>query len=144
MAIQYLLVPVDEYGEVKVEVAPTDKPLAFEDLGIVEDAAQSQQGEDLELKEKGEAVIVEASLAFEKMVDTIRTLACGFHKKLHNMDFVARPNETTIEFGLTLKAEAGVVVARAGVEPAFTVKLCWKTPDAKETSDAEKASDAKE
>lgn len=144
MTIQYLLVPVDEYGTVKIEVAPTDKVLAFEDLGIVEDEIRSQQGEDLALTEKAEVVIVEAGLAFDKMVDTIKTLACGFHKRLHNIDFVARPTETTIEFGLTLKAEAGVVVARAGIEPAFTVKLSWKTPDSKEASDVENASDAKE
>jgi hypothetical protein len=35
------------------------------------------------------------------------------------------PDELSVEFGLTLTAEAGVVVAKGGAEVHFTVSLAW-------------------
>jgi hypothetical protein len=34
-----------------------------------------------------------------------------------------------VEFGVTLDAEAGAIIARTGVSGHFTVKLSWKTPE---------------
>jgi hypothetical protein len=39
------------------------------------------------------------------------------------------PNEVTLEFGLVLGAEQGIVVAKASGEVHFTVTLAWKKPD---------------
>jgi len=40
-----------------------------------------------------------------------------------------RPVETEIEMGLTLSADAGVVVAKVGSEAHLKVKLVWKSID---------------
>jgi hypothetical protein len=39
------------------------------------------------------------------------------------------PDEVTVEFGLTLTAETGVVVAKGGAEVHFTVTLAWARGD---------------
>jgi hypothetical protein len=39
------------------------------------------------------------------------------------------PNEASIEFGLKLQAQAGVVIAKATTDAHFVVKLVWKNPD---------------
>jgi hypothetical protein len=42
-----------------------------------------------------------------------------------------RPNEVEVEFGLKLDAEAGALIAKAGIEASVNVKLTWKGGDAK-------------
>ncbi|MCX5562888.1 CU044_2847 family protein [Streptomyces sp. NBC_00038] len=39
------------------------------------------------------------------------------------------PGSVTVEFGITLSAEAGVVVARGSTEAHFTVSMQWANPD---------------
>ncbi|MFD0314159.1 CU044_2847 family protein [Streptomyces flavalbus] len=39
------------------------------------------------------------------------------------------PGTVTVEFGVTLSAEAGVVVARAASEAHFSVTMEWTNPD---------------
>ncbi|MGP4010456.1 CU044_2847 family protein [Streptomyces sp. 4N124] len=39
------------------------------------------------------------------------------------------PGSVTVEFGITLSAEAGVVVARGSTEAHFTVTMEWPNPD---------------
>lgn len=39
------------------------------------------------------------------------------------------PDEVTVEFGIKLGAETGIVVAKGSTEVHFTVTLCWKRPD---------------
>jgi hypothetical protein len=43
-------------------------------------------------------------------------------------EMLPAPHELSIEFGVRLSAEAGVVVAKAGGEANFTVRLCWTRP----------------
>ncbi|MEU3250297.1 CU044_2847 family protein [Streptomyces sp. NPDC006997] len=42
------------------------------------------------------------------------------------------PGAVTVEFGITLSAEAGVVVARASSEAHFSVTMEWTNPDGPE------------
>ncbi|MEE1751179.1 CU044_2847 family protein [Streptomyces sp. SP18CS02] len=39
------------------------------------------------------------------------------------------PGSVTVEFGITLSAEAGVVVARGSTEAHFTVSMQWTHPE---------------
>jgi hypothetical protein len=39
------------------------------------------------------------------------------------------PDEVVVEFGLTLGAETGVVVAKGSSEVHFTVSLTWRPPE---------------
>jgi hypothetical protein len=43
-------------------------------------------------------------------------------------EMMPAPHEMSIEFGVRLSAEAGVVVAKAGGEANFTVRLSWTRP----------------
>lgn len=43
-------------------------------------------------------------------------------------EMLPAPHELSIEFGVRLSAEAGVVVAKAGGEANFTVRLSWTRP----------------
>ncbi|HUV91103.1 MAG TPA: CU044_2847 family protein [Anaerolineae bacterium] len=67
------------------------------------------------------------TLEFDKMMGTVRTAALGFRDGLNKLEKKTRPDEATLEFGLTLGGEAGVaVVAKATGEFAFKVSLTWK------------------
>ena len=68
------------------------------------------------------------SLEFDKIMGTVRTAALGFRDGLSKLEKKTRPDEATLEFGLTLGGEAGVaVVAKATGEVAFKVSLTWKS-----------------
>ena len=42
------------------------------------------------------------------------------------MPAMERPTTVELEFGIKLDAEAGALVARAGAEASFNVKLIWQ------------------
>lgn len=44
-------------------------------------------------------------------------------------DLPRPPGSVTVEFGITLSAEAGVVVARGSAEAHFTVSMHWSNQD---------------
>ncbi len=44
------------------------------------------------------------------------------------LDLARPPSAVTVEFGITLSAEAGVVVARGSTEAHFTVTMEWPAP----------------
>jgi len=133
MTIKYLKVPVGEHGAIKIEIEPTDDTGGFEELGIDESkfAAAAVGGfEDLGLREgvrkTTQAVTAEALYAFDKMSDTIHTLAYGLWERIEQLEEKAQPDEVSVELGLSLKADAGVVVAQVGTDANFKVKLTWK------------------
>ncbi len=37
------------------------------------------------------------------------------------------PDETTVEFGLKMAGETGMIIARGAMEVNFTVSLSWKS-----------------
>jgi lipid-binding SYLF domain-containing protein len=53
--------------------------------------------------------------ALQSVIDTARGLAIA-------------PESVTVEFGITVVAGAGVVVARAATEASFTVTVTWANP----------------
>lgn len=61
--------------------------------------------------------------AIEAAMDTIHAMA---DRVCHAVDAMARhPDEVEVEFGITLDAEAGALIARTSVEAALTVKVKW-------------------
>jgi hypothetical protein len=102
----YLMeVPVESGGRLVVEVADDDLP------GSLELAARGP----------GE-VVARASESLEAALDSLRPVVRTVREKLGEMS----PDETTVEFGLVLGGETGIVVAKGTAEVHFTVTLSWK------------------
>ncbi|MFJ8045894.1 CU044_2847 family protein [Kitasatospora sp. NPDC096147] len=69
--------------------------------------------------------VIRASRTFGEMVDGIRPIADSFVGRLSGL--VHRPDEITLEFGVSLSAEAGVVIASTATEANFSVTLTWNS-----------------
>ena len=96
--------PLARGGTVRVEV---------EEVGI---ARAGRAGE----------VVAVAQQTLEKALDPIRPIAEGILAKLH--DLAETPDRVSVEFGVKLSAEVGVIVARGTAEANFTVQLEWHRP----------------
>ena len=126
--IKYLQVPVGKHGTINVEIKPTEDSSGFEELGISKDVSATTTGfeEDLGLEEVAQTVTARATKAFEKMTETIHALAYGFRERMDQLEEKVRPDEVSVEFGLSLKADAGVVIAQAGADASFKITVAWK------------------
>ena len=110
----YAEVVVGDHGTIYVEVAPAVKE------GWQEAGRLTEMGEKL-------------TLEFDKVMGTVRSAALGFRDGLSKLEKKARPDEATLEFGLTVGGEAGVAVAaKATGEAAFKVSLTWKNSEDKD------------
>jgi len=86
----------------------------------------------LEMAEKeGESGLVKAARglpeesteSFESAINSLSPIANAIISKLTRVS--NPPDEAVVEFGLTLKADAGVVITRIGTEADFNVRLKW-------------------
>lgn len=130
--IKYLQVPIGKYGSITVEIEPTSDTSGFEELGIQKVKPEpSSSFEELGAKERvrkaAQTVTVEATNAFDKMSETIQVVVYGFRDRMSQIEQAVQPDEASVEFGLALKADAGVVVAQAGADASFKIKLIWKS-----------------
>jgi len=73
--------------------------------------------------------IEKAKQTFETALDKIKPTANAVIAKLR--DLYEAPDEVTVEFGLKLSAEAGIVLAAAGIEANYKVMLTWKKQEKK-------------
>jgi hypothetical protein len=102
----YLMeVPVEAGGRLVVEVSEDDLP------GSLELAARGP----------GE-VVARAGQSLEGALDSLRPVVRTVREKLAEMS----PDETTVEFGLLIGGETGIVVAKGTAEVHFTVTMSWK------------------
>lgn len=69
-------------------------------------------------------VVARAQQSFEQSLDKVRPAAAAIIKKLRGLS--DPPDEIEVEFGLKLSAEAGAIIAAAGIEANYTVTLKWK------------------
>ncbi len=70
--------------------------------------------------------IARSQRAVEQSMDTIRFMA---HKVQATIDNITDPPQhIEITFGITFNAEAGAVLAKAGMECSINVKLAWGRP----------------
>ena len=98
--------PLEDGGSIWVEVEEPDPP------GGVVRAANPRE------------MMAKAGQTFEEALDKIKPAADVLVAKLRGLS--DPPDEMAVQFGLKLSAEAGAVVASAGVEANYTVTLTWK------------------
>ncbi len=65
----------------------------------------------------------EATQSFEAAISSLSPIANTIVSKLISIS--NPPDEAAVEFGLTLKADAGVVITKVGTEANFKVNLKW-------------------
>jgi len=107
---QWIEFPLEDGGSVTVEV---DVP---ERVGMVRAG-------------RGEEVPQRAQQTFESALDKVRPAAQAIIQKLRALH--DPPDEIGVEFGLKMNAEAGAVIAAAGVEANYKVTLKWKREEKK-------------
>jgi hypothetical protein len=104
----YLIeVPVEGGGCLLVQVSDAELPGALE-------LASARPGE----------VVARARKSLEQALDQIKPAVRAVFDGLVAMS----PDEMSVEFGLTLGAETGLVVAKGTSEMHFAVTLGWKRP----------------
>ncbi|MCX4529129.1 MULTISPECIES: CU044_2847 family protein [unclassified Streptomyces] len=74
---------------------------------------------------RGGRSVTRASRTFGEMVDSVRPVADGFVGRLSGL--VHPPDEITLEFGLSLSAEADIVIASTATQANFSVTLTWNS-----------------
>jgi hypothetical protein len=105
----YLIeIPVEGGGQLLVQARDDDLP---GDL----DLAAPRPGE----------IVAHASKSLETALDQVRPAVNAVVAWLKLMS----PDEVSVEFGIVLGAETGVVVAKGTGEVHFTVNLSWKGSD---------------
>ncbi|UQX00060.1 CU044_2847 family protein [Streptomyces sp. RerS4] len=107
------------------EVRTVEVPLGDGTDGVVR--VQIREVDDsLARVGRGNGAVARASRSFGEMVDGIRPVADGFVSRLSGL--VHRPDEITLEFGVSLSAEADVVIASTATAANFAVTLTWNAP----------------
>lgn len=76
------------------------------------------------LDDKAEEVIYSLQMKFEDALDVVNYSARAFAKKIRSLPEI--PDEMELTFGLKAIGKGALVVAQAGVEANFNVKLVWK------------------
>lgn len=103
----YLIeVPVAGGGQLVVQASDADLP-----AGLV---LAARPGE----------IATRASQTLEQALDQLKPAVAAIRDRLAAM----APDQVTVEFGIVLGAETGVVVAKGSTEVHFTVSLSWQRP----------------
>ncbi len=68
-------------------------------------------------------VVARASRSLDDMLQGLRPVAESFVQQFREM--TRAPNEIRVEFGVTLSAQADVVIASTATEATFSVSLTW-------------------
>lgn len=71
--------------------------------------------------------VARAARSFEEMLDGVRAVAESCVKRFSEMEVA--PSEVNVELGITLSAEADVVIASTSTEANISVSLTWKSKD---------------
>jgi hypothetical protein len=71
----------------------------------------------------GRGLSDEATQSFESAINSLSPIANTIVSKLINI--ATPPDEATVEFGLTLKADTGVVITKVGALANFKINLKW-------------------
>lgn len=127
--IKYVETIANDDDILVIEIDPAVELHGLEELGAdpAELDASGAQIEELGLDEAAQqalrAVTVRADQAFNRVLLTVQAVSTGFHACMRAI----QPDEGTIEFGLCIKADAGVVVTKAGGEASFKVSLTWRS-----------------
>ncbi|WP_405849108.1 CU044_2847 family protein [Streptomyces sp. NBC_01518] len=77
---------------------------------------------------RGGRSIARAERSLGQMLDTVRPVAESFVGRFRGL--ANAPDEITLEFGVSLSAEADVVIASTATAANFSVSLTWNRSDA--------------
>jgi hypothetical protein len=97
-------------------------PLEDGDSILVE--VETDEPEGMVPAARGDKVPEKARQTFEAALDKVKPVASAVITKLRALHDV--PDEIAVEFGLKMNAEAGAIVAAAGMEANYKVTLKWK------------------
>ncbi|WP_405719716.1 hypothetical protein OG607_05940 [Streptomyces sp. NBC_01537] len=78
---------------------------------------------------RGGRSIARAERSLGQMLDTVRPVAESFVGRFKGL--AHPPDEITLEFGVSLSAEADVVIASTATAANFSVSLTWNRSDAR-------------
>ncbi|MET8225108.1 CU044_2847 family protein [Streptomyces sp. NPDC005301] len=76
--------------------------------------------------------VARAERSLGEMLDTVRPVADSFVGRFR--DLADAPDEITLEFGVSLSAEADVVIASTATQANFSVTLTWNRGDARDAA----------
>ena len=96
-------------------------PLEGGGVLLVQPASMDAGQGDLGLASPVDERVKKAKETLESALDQVAPALKSVASRLRDMS----PDNLTVEFGLTLTAEAGVVVAKGSTEVHFTVTLAW-------------------
>jgi len=91
---------------------------------IIEVESLESESGMIEAASPGE-IVKKAKLTFENSLEKIQPALLSVVEKIRNLNFSQKPKEIEILFGLKLTATSGAVIAAAGAEANFEVKLTW-------------------
>jgi len=80
---------------------------------------------------RGGRTVARAERTLGQMLDTVRPVAESFVGRFSGM--AQAPDEITLEFGVSLSAEADVVIASTATAANFSVTLTWNKRDRQST-----------
>jgi len=94
---------------------------------------KTKQGVSVMVERVGEAETIAggpskilAQVSFDDALQRVQGIASSVAATLPNLP--GSPQEVSVEFGLQLQAEAGVVLARGSATGHLTIKLLWRKP----------------
>ena len=99
-----------------------------------------QSGDGLVRVARPGEVVARATRSLGEMLGTVRPVAQNFVDGFRGM--VHAPDEIGVEFGLSLSAEADVVISSTSAQANFKVSLVWHKPPAEPAEPAEPADPA--
>lgn len=91
---------------------------------IIEVESLESESGMIEAASPGE-IVKKAKQTFENSLEKIQPALVSVVEKIRNLNFSQNPNEIEIQFGLRLTATSGAVIAVAGAEANFEVRLKW-------------------
>ncbi|SDP67148.1 hypothetical protein SAMN04487905_1072 [Actinopolyspora xinjiangensis] len=107
----------------------SDRPVHTVEVPLSDNNGQAVRVQIREVDEtlvragRGGRSIARAERSFGQMLDTIRPMAESFVGRFSGL--ANAPDEITLEFGVSLSAEADVVIASTATEANFSVSLTW-------------------
>lgn len=74
----------------------------------------------------GAELVQRSEEALDKAMGTIRRMSTRVVDTIQSINLADRPAQVEVEFGLTLDAEAGALIAKVSTQASFNVKLVWE------------------
>jgi hypothetical protein len=109
-------------------------PVVEVPLGTGEDVVRVQVGETDESVVRvgrGSRTVARAEESLDRMLEVVRPVADAFVG--HCREMVRQPDEATLEFGMSLSADAKILIAESSAAANFSVSLTWHNENAGES-----------